>query len=92
MRQVQRWRILTTSSAILTRPMVTPQVVKPPHGWIGLYSRLLYRPLPKEIAMEKTGHSGKYDLVCVSRAGGDPVQDTNEIGKSGVVVYHSPLT
>ena len=31
--------------------------------------------------MEKTGHSAKHDLVCVSRAGGDPRHDTNEIGK-----------
>jgi hypothetical protein len=31
--------------------------------------------------MELTGHSGKHDLVCVSRAGGDPEQDSNEIGK-----------
>ena len=37
--------------------------------------------IPREVAMEKTGHSAKHDLVCVSRAGGDPRQDTNEIGK-----------
>ena len=26
--------------------------------------------IPREVAMEKTGHSAKHDLVCVSRAGG----------------------
>ena len=37
--------------------------------------------LPAEVALEKTGHSAKHDLNCVSRSGGDPVSDTNEIGK-----------
>ena len=37
--------------------------------------------IPAEVAEEKTGHSGKHDLNCVSRSGGDPVSDTNEIGK-----------
>ena len=42
--------------------------------------------------MEKTGHSGKHDLVCVSRAGGDPMQDTNEIGKwSGSISQSTDL-
>ena len=42
--------------------------------------------------MEKTGHSGKHDLVCVSRAGGDPPQDTNEIGKwSGSLAQSTDL-
>ena len=48
--------------------------------------------LPREVAMEKTGHSGKHDLVCVSRAGGDPPQDTNEIGKwSGSLAQSTDL-
>ena len=48
--------------------------------------------LPREVAMEKTGHSGKHDLVCVSRAGGDSQQDTNEIGKwSGSLAQSTDL-
>ena len=48
--------------------------------------------LPREVAMEKTGHSGKHDLVCVSRAGGDHPQDTNEIGKwSGSLAQSTDL-
>ena len=34
-----------------------------------------------EVIAEKTLHSPKHDLNCVSRAGGDPPGDTNEIGK-----------
>ena len=42
--------------------------------------------------MEKTGHSGKHDLACVSRAGGDTRQDTNEIGKwSGSLAQSTDL-
>ena len=48
--------------------------------------------LPREVAMEKTGHSGKHDLACVSRAGGDTRQDTNEIGKwSGSLAQSTDL-
>ena len=48
--------------------------------------------IPKEVAMELTGHSPKHDLVCVSRAGGDPASDTNEIGKwSGSLAQSADL-
>ena len=48
--------------------------------------------LPREVATEKTGHSGKHDLVCVSRAGDYPPQDTNEIGKwSGSLAQSTDL-
>ena len=48
--------------------------------------------LPREVAIEKTGHSGKHDLACVSRAGGDTRQDTNEIGKwSGSLAQSTDL-
>ena len=50
------------------------------------------RGIPWEVAMKKTGHGAKHDLVCVSRAGGDPRQDTNEIGKwSGSLAQYKIL-
>jgi hypothetical protein len=49
--------------------------------------------LPQVVADEKTLHSAKHDLNCVSRAGGDHPRDTNEIGKwSGSLAQTAELT
>ena len=48
--------------------------------------------LADEVVQEKTPHSPKHYLNCVSRAAGDPVGDTNEIGKwSGSIAQTAEL-
>ena len=48
--------------------------------------------LADEVVQEKTPHSPKHDLNCVSRAAGDPIGDTNEIGKwSGSIAQTAEL-
>ena len=48
------------------------------HASLRALAQLSPWAIPREVAMELTGHSGKHDLVCVSRAGGDPSQDSND--------------
>mmetsp|Transcript_11838 Transcript_11838/g.17753 ORF Transcript_11838/g.17753 Transcript_11838/m.17753 type:complete len:265 (-) Transcript_11838:188-982(-) len=47
--------------------------------------------LPPEVLATYTGHSPRHDLPNVSRAGGDPLADTNEIGRwSGSLAQLDP--
>ena len=62
------------------------------HASLRALAQLSPWAIPREVAMELTGHSGKHDLVCVSRAAGDPGQDSNEIGKwSGSLAQSTDL-
>ena len=78
----------TRATRWIDAPLTGSRALKSLHA-LGVLSPWALDPV---VVQEKTLHSSKHDLNCVSRAGGDPPGDTNEVGKwSGSVAQTAEL-
>ena len=78
----------TRATGWIDAPLIGARALRSLHA-LGVMSPLALDP---EVVQEKTLHSSKHDLNCVSRAGGDEAGDTNEIGKwSGSIAQTAEL-
>ena len=78
----------TRATGWIDAPLTGARALKSLHA-LGVMSPWALDPA---VVQEKTLHSAKHDLNCVSRAGGDPPGDTNEVGKwSGSIAQTAEL-
>ena len=78
----------TRATGWVDAPLIGARALKSLHA-LGVMSPWALEP---SVVQEKTLHSSKHDLNCVSRAGGDPPGDTNEVGKwSGSIAQTAEL-